>query len=138
MFKKDLIAKFERIFEMEKVTFDAPSDKFEQDTIFVNVTEVFSRAANKKMNMRINGTIQIFSEHEKLPFGFMARMLEKAKLEDKKDLFFFSLDQEVSNSPARMVNISERQAKFVFLFSKQYNPNQGTMTSVVLGEPEAI
>ncbi len=134
MFKKDLTARLERIFGMKKVSFNAPSESYEQDTIFINVAECISRPAKAKMLIQVTGFIQIFAQHENLPFGFMARKLEAAKLADVKDLFFFQVDAEVTNSQARLLNLSERQAKFVFLFSTQYDPNKGKLTSVTFEE----
>lgn len=132
MFKKELQKNFEKIFEGMKVTFNAPSDKFEQDTVFINISQAQSRPMKEKFTARVTGFIQIFAEHEKLPFGFMGRKIEQADFEYTKNLHFSGLDTENAASPARMVNLSERQAQFVFLFSQQYDPNQGTINQVTM------
>ena len=130
MFKKELKARFEKIFVGMKVTFNAPSDHFEQDTIFISVANVDTRPMKQKISQRVVGFIQVFGQHEKLPFGFLSRKIETAKSSDTANLFFFRVDQENANSQARQINLSERQAQFVFLFSEQYDPNQGKITSI--------
>jgi hypothetical protein len=38
------------------------------------------------------------------------------------------------NSPARLQNIAERRAAFVYLYSAQYDPDQGELTSLTFGD----
>lgn len=129
MFKDELMKKLEAIFKMP-CTFNAASDEYEQEKIFINVTEVQSQPRNKKMNFHVTGFLQIFSQHEKIPFGYMQRCLELASAEYTKNLFLFQVDQEIANSGARLINLSERRAQFSFMTNVDFNPNQGKITSV--------
>jgi len=65
-----------------------------------------------------------------LPFGFFNKRLHQAPAELTKNLFFFNIDQENQGSPARMINIAERRASFLFLFETQYDPSHGAMESI--------
>lgn len=131
MFKKELIKRLDAIFQLKQgSTFNAPSAEFEQEKLFVNVTGVVSQPRNKKICFKVEGFLQFFSQHEKIPFGYMQRALETASYENTAGLFLFQVDQEIANSQARMVNLSERRAQFVFLYSIDFNPNQGSLSSL--------
>ncbi len=134
MFKAEMTKKLKGIFGVSKVTFDEPGDSFEQDCIFVEVQECFSNTGQGRASAKVAGALVMFSQNEKLPFGFFNKRLQNAKAELTKDFFFFDIDVDAKNSPARLQNISERRASFVYLYSAQYDPNQGEMTSLVLTE----
>ena len=70
----------------------------------------------------------------RLPFGFFAKRIENADPELTKNFFFFDLDANALNSPARLQDISEIRGRFVFLYSAEYDPNQGELTSIELGD----
>ncbi len=134
MFRSDLKEKLSKIFGMQKTTFDAPSESHEQDSLFIEIEECQSRTGEGSASARVTGSIVVFSQDNKLPYGFFNKRLQQAKPEHTKDLFFFDIDVDALNSPARIQNISERRAKFVYLYSAQYDPNQGSLTSLEFEE----
>lgn len=135
MFRKDLENRLKSIFGVTKVTFNAYSEDFEQDCIFVEVRECANRMSNidkGKETARVTGSIVMFSKDNALPFGFFSKKIEQAKDELSKDLYFFNIDTDAVASPARIQNIHERRCDFVFLYSAQYDPNKGELTSLEL------
>lgn len=134
MFRHELQTKLEQIFGFRKTTFDAASTdtngSFEQDVLFLEINETHSRVTEGKALSRVLGTGVIFSQFEKLPFGFFAKKIQEAGYNLTKDFFFFDVDLNPINSQARYQNIAERRFRFVYLYSDQYDPSQGQLTSV--------
>jgi hypothetical protein len=133
VFKNNLKAKLERIFRFKKTSFNAPSDQFEQDILFVNVDQVSSRIREGEESARVWGSLTIYSQMDKFPYGFLAKQIEKANFDDTRELFFYDFEEDPAGSPARMMNLSERRLKFLYLYKGQYDPNQGELTSVDFG-----
>lgn len=136
MFRQELLENLSKIFQLRKTTTQAPSDAFEQDTLFVQINSAPSRVTKDKVTSRVEGTLIVFSKENALPFGFFNKAIEQAPVAYKKDLFFSAIDQDVATSPARMVNIHERRTNFLFLYSGQYDPNKGEITTVEFSEVE--
>ena len=134
MFRNDLKTKLENIFGFKKTTYDAPSDQFEQDVLFISISNCFGRISGESALMKIAGSITVYSQDDKLPYGFFQRKLEKADPEYSKDLFFTNFDTDLDNSPARTMNIHERKCDFVFLYKQQVDPNKGKLTSLEISE----
>lgn len=130
MFKADLKKRMEGIFGFKKTTFDAPSDQYEQDTLFIDVIKSTANTGEGKATAKVMGVLTVYSQLGKLPYGYFNKKIQQAdaKLTDK--LFFHNIDQDIASSPARTVNISERRTEFVFLYSEQYDPNQGELQTV--------
>jgi len=133
VFKSKLKERFERIFGFPKTTFDTPSDQFEQEVLFISIDQVLSRISEGKETARVTGTLTVYSQHDKFPFGYMAKRIQKANFIDTQKLFFYDFEEDPAGSPARVMNLSERRLKFVFLYDSQYDPNQGQLTSVDFG-----
>lgn len=134
MFRKEMKEKLKAIFGVREVSFDFPGDNFEQDVLFVDVIESRTNAGQGTVRAKVTGSIYMFSQVDKLPYGFFTKKLQQADAELKKDFFFHDLDTNALNSPARMQNISERRGSFVYLYSAQYDPEQGELTSVEFEE----
>lgn len=139
MFRKDLERRLKSIFGVKKVTFSSPADEssigtFEQDTIFVEISDCKSSASFGTARAKVEGTIRTFTQDDKMPYGFFTKQIQQADRELTAPLFFYELDTNVASSPARIQNIHERRTRFVFLYSEQYDPNQGEMTSLKLEE----
>lgn len=137
MFKKDLQEKLSRIFGIKKVTFDEPGESYEQDTLFVEIQEAPSNAGQGTVSAKVRGSVVLFSQRNKLPYGYFNKKISQAAAADKKDLFFFDIDVEALNSPARIQNISERRTSFVYLYSAQYDPAQGELKKLTFEEEGA-
>lgn len=135
MFREDLENKLKNIFGIKKVSFAAPSDSYEQDTLFVAIDNCTSKAAKGSfISARATGAITLYSQADKTPFCFFATRIERAPKDYKDSIFFFNIDENVDSSPARLQNIYERKCSFVFLWQKQYDPNQPKINSFEIGE----
>lgn len=130
MFRPELQKTLAAIFGVAKTTYDAPSDQFEQDVLFVDVTDCKSNAGQGKVTAKVTGTLTMFSQANRLPFGFFNKKISQAAFALTKSIFFFDIDVDVAASPARIQNISERRTSFVFLYSAQFDPDQGSLTSL--------
>lgn len=133
MFKKELRSNLEKIFGFQKSTLSDPSPAFEQDTLFIEITESVTRISQNKETAKVAGYLTVYSQDNKLPYGYFNKRIEQADLDLTKDFFFFNIDVNAANSSARFQNIHERRVDFVYLYSGQYDPNQGELTSVVFG-----
>lgn len=135
MFKADLQARLERIFQIPKTTYDAPSyDAPEQDTLFIDIADCVARTsagAGGRATAKVLGSIVVFSQANRTPFGFFAKRIEQASLDDKRNLFF-EREIDIPNSPARLQNLHERRVGFQFLYDAQYDPDRGELTSMTL------
>lgn len=134
MFRAELKKKLEAIFGLGKTTFDSPGEGFEQDVLFIAVDKSTSNTGQGKATARVEGTLRVFSRQDALPFGFFNKKIQQAPLELTKDLFFLDIDTDVANSPARTIDIAERNTRFIYLYKAQYDPNQGELTSLELTE----
>jgi hypothetical protein len=134
VFKKELLEKLEVIFGIKKTTYEAPSEQFEQDTLFIGIGNCSGRVSGKFATFKIAGNLTMYSQNEKLPYGFFQRMIEKAPYEATKDFYFMNFDNDIDSSPARMVNIHERRCDFIYLFKAQVDPNKGLLTSLNISE----
>jgi hypothetical protein len=65
-----------------------------------------------------------------MPFGYFNKRIQQADHSLTKNLFFFDIDLNPLNSPARLVNILERRVRFVYLYKAQYDPAHGELTSL--------
>jgi hypothetical protein len=131
MFEKDLKTKLKTICGMD-ATFDAPSEACEQDRIFIEIEDVKSGSSvgTKKQSAKVTGNLVIFSQNSRLPFGFFRQRVEQAEPALKK-AFFFGAE---ANRTTPILNIVERRCEFTFLFETQYDPNQGSLTSLDIGD----
>ncbi len=129
MFRAELATKLDHIFGMN-ATYLAPSDSMEQDVLFIEINECTSRITEGKAYAKVLGSLIVFSQLDKLPFGFFNKKIQQANHASTKDLFFFDIDLNPANSPARIQNIMERRLRFVYLYNAQYDPNNGAITSI--------
>ncbi len=132
MFRSDLTRRLEGIFGID-ATFDEVSDEYEQDRIFIEVEVSRSRVSNANGGIetaRVVGSIVVYSQANKLPFGFFSKKINNADPELTKPLFFYDIDVDLPDSPARLMNIHERRTSFVFLYNSQYDPSKGELTSL--------
>lgn len=130
MFEADLKQRFERIFGIPKVTFSAPGESEEQGCLFVDIQSASSAVKKGRQIARVVGAISIFARSEKIPFGYFTKKINAASLELVSGLFFHNVDE----TSKRSQDIVERKCSFVFLYSGEYDPKVGSLTSVELSE----
>ncbi len=123
MFEKSLLADLKTIFDLPKVTLDAASESHEQECMFVKIDKVNSSLKDKRQIARVHGTLVIYCNSDKMPFGYFIKQSQKSALSSK---FFFGPEQHVAN----YVNISQRSMDFVYLYDSEFNPSVGLITSV--------
>lgn len=133
MFEKTLVAQLKRIFEFDKVTFDQPSESQEQEAIFIDVKSAHSRVKDAREIAKVTGTLRVFAQLDKLPFGYFSKCIDKADPADKRGLFFFNFEE----NKGTYRNIVERSMEFLYLFDSQYDPALGTLTEVNLSFSES-
>lgn len=127
MFKKNLEQKVARIFNIPKVTYDMPADETrEQGVIFIKVSACRAQVHKGEEAARVTGTISIYSQKNKLPFGYIQKCIEAASNEDTKDIFFHNTDENEDY----LVDLSLRTTNFVFFYKGQYDPQAGTLSEV--------
>lgn len=119
--------KISKIFGVKKVTFNEPGESYEQDCIFLTVQSCQSRTGKGRATARVSGSMTIFSQLDKLPYGFFNKRVQNADPELTRDFFFFDIDVDALNSPARLQGIAERRAGFVYYYAAQYDPNHGEL-----------
>lgn len=136
MFRKDLEEKLGKIFGLKKTSLNAASDQFEQDVLFIEIGSCKSKASDGEIHAKVTGRVLIYAQDNKMPYGFFTKRIEKADKALTKDFFFHDIDFNNESSPARLQNITERSASFVFLYSAQYDPNLGTIESFTVEESE--
>lgn len=135
MFEKDLKARLERIFGIRKTTYDAPDyDAPEQDALFVEIATARSRMSNKaggRQTAVVDGALIVFSQAERMPYGFFAKRVEQAAPADTRPLIF-EREVDLPDSPARKMNLHERRVGFRFLYDSQYDPSRGDLTTLTM------
>ncbi len=134
-----MASKLQQIFAFKKSTYNAASansstGSFEQDVLFIEILESKSRARDGKVTAQVSGSIVTFAQVDKLPYGYFQKRITIAPPEATKDFFFFDIDLNPVNSPARIQNISERRLRFVYLYSSQFDPEHGELTSLEIEE----
>lgn len=125
MFEKDLKEKIEKIFDM-RVTYDEPGESDEQEKLFVEITRARPKIKDGSETAMVEAQVSIFGNSDKMTFGFFMKQLDKADPVLKSKFFFFDLEQN-----ARVFgNISQRSFSLVYFYSGQYDPEQGSITSI--------
>jgi hypothetical protein len=128
MFEKDLEEKLTRIFKLKRVEFSPPSESQEQGILFVQIDRANSKVRDTEYYARVTGRLSAFADAEKMPHGYFARCIAKAEPADTKDFFFSEIDE----SAGTIKEIDVRTASFTFIFSSQFDPDQGTINSINL------
>lgn len=131
MFRKDLMRRLEAIFDMP-TTMLASSTSYEQDKLFVEILSSRSRTSGANggsETARVIGSLSVFSQEDRLPYGFFIKRIEQAAPELTKPLFFYDIDVDDVESPARLLNLHERRTSFQFFYDSQYDPDRGSLTN---------
>lgn len=126
MFEAALKAKLKRIFDLDKVSFDKPSESQEQEACFIAVETARCRLRDKRQIATVRGKLHIFARLEKMPYGYLSKKIAAADEEDVRDLFFFEFEE----NRGTFRDITERSMGFVFLFDGQFDPSVGRIDEV--------
>ncbi len=126
MFEKDLSAKLKRVFDLDKVTYDMPSDSEEQECLFISIATAKNQVKDGLFVGKVTGTLTIHGNSEKMPYGYFTKRLSQSEPADIKDLFLYNFEE----NKMTIGNITQRSADFIYLFSLQYDPNMGEITSL--------
>ncbi len=132
MFESTLEEKLKRIFDVKKVTFAEPGESAEQECIFIGVEHSTNAIKDKRAKAKVTGTISMFGNADKLPFGFFSKRIAQADASDTVDLFFHDFE----SNTRRYQNLVQRACSFVYFFDSQYDPDTGTITSIDLSTEE--
>jgi len=125
--ENSLEEKFKKIFKVPKVTFSQPGEKTkEQECIFVDIEQTRHRIKDKREIAKVTGKINLYGNSDKMPLGWISKMISEANAADKADIAFF--DIEINTKYYQ--NLVQRTASFVYFFSTQYDPNLGSISSV--------
>ena len=126
MIEESITESFKKIFDLKKVTFNAPSSSDEQDVLFVNVNETEMSVKDNMLFCKATGVASIYARSDKLPLGYFEKKIQEAPFALTKDFFFYHMDV---NEPI-MINISKVSFSFVHFFSGQYNPHSDNISSI--------
>jgi hypothetical protein len=132
MFENDLKDSLLRIFDLKRATYQAPSESAEQEILFIEVSNSRNNIQEKRSTAIVTGTIRVYANADKLPFGYFSKRIASAKVEDVSKFFFADFEENT----VRFQNIVERSLSFTYLWSSQYDPNLGTLNQLVIEEPE--
>lgn len=133
MFEEKLAEKFKKIFKVAKVTYDQPAPEAnEQDCIFIEIENAKNTIKDGREKSMVTGNGVIVAQSDKVPFGFFSKSIKEADPELTKDIFFFDLEVNTR----RYRNLVQRAFSFVYFFDGQYDPETGSITSVVFIDEE--
>lgn len=128
--EKELLDKLKRVFDIGKASMDTISDSKEQNCLFIEVQSSRYNYRDLKVTGRMSGLVTLFAPGDKLPFGYFAKRIQQADVDDTIDLFFYDLEE----NRLVMKNIVERTCRFVYFFNGQFDPEVGTITSITFEE----
>jgi hypothetical protein len=133
VFEKSLALKFQKIFGLAKVTYDRPGESQEQEGLFISITEAKNRIIDAREIARVTGTLHVFANSDKLPYGYFSKAIAEASADDKRGLFFYDGEENIGT----FRNICERKISFIFLYDSQYDPAIGELNAVNLTYSES-
>jgi hypothetical protein len=126
MFEKHLTESLKRIFDLKKVTLSAPGESPEHECLFVDVETSRVKLSGGRAKVRATGRARLFGNADRMPLGFFQSQIEGSLNDDLKSFFFYDLEENAS----LFQNIAERSLSFVYFFDGQYDPDQGSLTSL--------
>lgn len=130
MFKKAMSTSLQNIFDLEKVSFDTPSDSKEQDCIFVEIQSSKNQIKDGTEVAKVMGKLVVFANMDKLPYGYFSKKIKAANASDTKPFYFYDFEE----SSGVFLNIIQMSLSFVYFFNSQYDPAMGTITSINITE----
>lgn len=126
MYEKHLIESLKKIFDLKKVTLSAPGESPEHECLFVDIETSRVKISEKRAKIRATGRCRLFGNSDRMPFGYFSQRIEASDRQDLSPFFFYDLEENAN----LIQNIAERSMSFVYFFDGQYDPDQGTLTSL--------
>lgn len=126
MFEKSLEARFQAIFEVKKISYNAPGASGEQECLFIEIETARNSIKDGRALSMVTGSAVMNAPNDKLPFGFFSKKIAKAGKDLTKPLFFF----DIETNTQRYQNLVQRGFSFVYFFDSQYDPDTGIIESV--------
>lgn len=132
--ENSLSEKLKRIFGVPKVSFDQENaDAMEQETLFVQLLSNRGTFGDGVERARVSGTAFIYAQQKKFPLNYMMKRIKNAEPLDVKDLFF----SDIEETDLVFQNLVRRSFSFLYFFSSQYDPDNGTLESIIINEGES-
>ncbi len=132
--ESSLRTKLKSIFGFDRATFNLEDpDATEQDKLFIELQTTNSSIKDGLEIHRVTGQAFVYGQSEKMPIGFFTKKIRNADPDDTKDLFFFNIEDNVRIYQ----NLIRRSFSFVYFFSTQYDPENGTLTSIDISEGDS-
>lgn len=128
MFKSKLSDAVKQIFDLDKVTFDLPSESKEQECAFIEIESSVTSFGDTKEVAKVTGKILVFARSEKLPYGYFAKCIKNAPKELTLPFYFYDFEENLGT----FRDIVQRSLGFVYFFDSQYDPSVGTIESITL------
>lgn len=132
MFESQLQDTLQRIFGFKKSRYDDPGESLEQECLFINIESAKVDARDSREHARVQGECFVHANFDKLPYGYFAKRIRAADVSDTRKFFFFEIDE---NTPIKN-NIVRRSFRFIFTYDNQFDPRQGSITSITFPEGE--
>lgn len=129
MFEKALQEKFKKVFGLDNVRWERPSESNEQEAVFIEVDTPQIRIRDGIQQARVQGRALVFVRGAKMPFGYFQKCIALHP-DDCKDIAFFNIDANVKT----YFDLVQRSFEFTYFFSSQYDPEIGTLTEVTFSE----
>ncbi len=126
MFEASLKTKLMSIFDLPKASYSMPGESQEQDCIFIDVQKSTASIKDGEAFYKVTGKCLVTAPHESIPFGFFLKKIKLADIDDTKDLFFYDIEESVK----LYANIVTRSFSFVYFYSVELDPDNGSITSV--------
>jgi hypothetical protein len=129
-----LSEKLKRIFGVPRVTFNLENeDAIEQETLFVQLQTNRASFGEGVERARVSGSAFIYAQQKKFPLNYLMKRIKNADAADVKDLFF----SDIEETDVVFQNLVRRSFSFLYFFTGQYDPDNGTITEIELSEGES-
>lgn len=129
MFEKALAEKFKKVFGLQNVRWERPSESNEQEAVFIEVDTPMIRIRDGIEQARVSGRALVYVRGAKMPFGYFQKCIA-AHPEACRDIVFFNIDQDVKT----YYDLVQRSFEFTYFFNSQFDPETGTLNQVTFSE----
>jgi hypothetical protein len=127
MVEKALREALNRIFQFPDITYNAPAEETpEQDKLFLKIDKPNASIKDGVEIYRIEGQAFIYTLRDRYNLGYIPKRIRHADLADTNKFYFYEIEE---NLPVYQ-NLVRRSFSFVYFFSGDYDPNNGTITSI--------